>query len=310
MENEIMSADCLTPVEIREQVNLIQSVMKGVMLQDTHYGVVPGCGDKPTLLKAGAEKLALTFRLDLETDFDIVDLGNGHREYRAKTTAHSLHTGKRMGSGSGCASTQESKWRYRAENTGAEVPKAFWDSRDPVLIGGSQFSTRKIDGKWFIMHKVEHDNPADYYNTCMKMAEKRSKVACVLNVTGASDIFTQDIEDMGEVLGTQKKKASKPPVRPTQRKSETPTADKVDGKHEIVTTITDVTVKPDKNMKDRYTIYSAKDNISFSTYHTTHAETAKEVMETGEEVLVLYTSKEFKSVEYHTMEEISKVQAI
>jgi hypothetical protein len=48
--------------------------------------------------------------------------------------------------------------------------------------------------------KVEHDNPADYYNTVLKMAKKRAHVDAILTATAASDIFTQDIEDMPEVI--------------------------------------------------------------------------------------------------------------
>lgn len=38
--------------------------------------------------------------------------------------------------------------------------------------------------------------PRDVDNTLLKMAQKRALVAAVLNATGASDIFTQDTEDM------------------------------------------------------------------------------------------------------------------
>jgi hypothetical protein len=52
--------------------------------------------------------------------------------------------------------------------------------------------------------KVEHDNPADYYNTVLKMAKKRAHVDAVLTATAASDIFTQDVEDMPEVINVKK----------------------------------------------------------------------------------------------------------
>ena len=52
---------------IKAQVQLIQQVMKEVMQKDEHYGVIPGTL-KPSLLKSGAEKLCLTFRLDPQYD--------------------------------------------------------------------------------------------------------------------------------------------------------------------------------------------------------------------------------------------------
>ena len=74
MENEIVVKENkpLTAAEIRENVNLIQDVMSEVMQKDQHYGVIPGC-KKPSLFKAGAEKLSLTFRLRpiMDNDKDI-----------------------------------------------------------------------------------------------------------------------------------------------------------------------------------------------------------------------------------------------
>src|SRR3990167_9089042 len=76
----------LTALEISAGVQRIQEVMAAVMQDKVHYGTIPGCGDKPTLLKPGAEKLALTFRLrpiiDNDRDINIVERENGHREIR------------------------------------------------------------------------------------------------------------------------------------------------------------------------------------------------------------------------------------
>jgi hypothetical protein len=105
----------------------------------------------------------------------------------------------------------ETKWRYRnaePEITDKPVPKEYWElkKKDVAkaldMIGGKGFSTKKVDGNWMIAKmtggKVEYDNPADYYNTCWKMAKKRALVDAVLTVTAASDIFTQDVEEMVE----------------------------------------------------------------------------------------------------------------
>ena len=68
------------------------------------------------------------------------------------------------------------------------------------MIGGKGFSVKKVDGKgWMIARggeKTEGDNPADHYNTVLKMAKKRALVDAVLTATAASDIFTQDLEDI------------------------------------------------------------------------------------------------------------------
>lgn len=213
MENEltIYESKPWTAKDMKAQVDLIQDVMKQVMHDKEHYGVIPGCGDKPALLKPGAEKLNLTFRMAPDPETETVDLGNGHREYRVKCILRAIESGRILGAGVGSASTMETKWRFRnaePEATDKPVPKEYWDLRKKdqtkaqELIGGKGFVTVKVDNNWMIGKltgaKVEYDNPADYYNTCWKMAKKRALVDAVLTVTAASDIFTQDVDEMVE----------------------------------------------------------------------------------------------------------------
>jgi hypothetical protein len=226
--------------DLKAQVNLIQYVMRDVMKSGEHYGTIPGCGDKPALLKPGAEKLMLTFRLANDVDVETIDLHLGHREYRVKVTLYSP-TGQRLGTGVGSCSTMESKYRFRVgpmELTNKPVPKEYWDLRkeNPAkaqeIIGGRGFSAKKDDSDtWKIARqgdKVEHDNPADYYNTCLKMAKKRGLVDAVLTSTAASDIFTQDIEEDPDLYGHPEEtvkqsagtaSASSPPPQPPRQEA-------------------------------------------------------------------------------------------
>jgi hypothetical protein len=186
-----------------KQVQIIQSVMKEVMKKDEHYGVIPGT-EKPSLLKPGAEKLGLTFRLAPEYDVTVVNLPRDHREYQIRCRLYHIPTGAMVGQGVGTCSTMESKWRYLSdyEWTGRAVPKAYWDKRDIALLGGKGFVAKKnAESQWEIAKiagKVERDNPADTYNTCEKMAKKRAHVDAILTATAASDIFTQDLEEIVE----------------------------------------------------------------------------------------------------------------
>lgn len=225
MENAVarydMTQDAMTPATVVNQVQLIQHVMEKVMKENEHYGKIPGCGNKPSLLKAGAEKLSLTFRLSPSYDVNQKDLPGGHREYYVKCTLTHIPTGSVFGEGVGACSTMEAKYRFRTgevEFTGKPVPKDYWTNRDIKLIGGKGFSTKKNDdGRWEIVRageKVEHDNPADYYNTVLKMAKKRAHVDAVLTATAASDIFTQDIEDMPEVVTVKPPRLLNPRLLP------------------------------------------------------------------------------------------------
>lgn len=217
---------------VTRQVAIIQNVMKSVMKQDEHYGTIPGT-NKPSLLKPGAEKLNLVFRLRPEYQITKTELYNGHREYEVVCTLYHIPTGQSVGQGVGSATTMEGKYRFRGgekKDTGNPVPKDYWNLKktDPAkakeLIGGDGFGTAKFDGEWRICElgeKIEHDNPADYYNTVLKMAKKRAHVDAILTATAASDIFTQDTEDMTEVIpgAAEVKKESKPPIAEPQKKS-------------------------------------------------------------------------------------------
>lgn len=213
-----LTTSALDPNAMQRQINLIQQHMQRNMKEGEHFGKIPGCGDKPALLKSGAEKLCFIFQFAAEFDVKQVDLAGGHREYQVTCRLVHRPSGRLVGSGVGCCSTMESKYRFRVgagEKTSIGVPKEFWDCRadNPqkaagILkalanengIEGDKFGTAKNEsGMWVITTKgdrVEHDNPADYFNTCLKMAKKRAHVDATLTSTAASDIFAQDIEEM------------------------------------------------------------------------------------------------------------------
>lgn len=200
--------DALSIEEITGQVQLIQQVMSRVMHDGEHFGKVPGCGDKPTLLKPGAEKLAMTFRFAPRYAIQEKELRDGHREYRIVASLQSITTGRFVGEGVGVGTTMESKWRFRKAEQ-----KCPHCGRETIIKGkkeygggwicfakkggcGAKFDDEDPAIKNQNMGRVEHDNPADYYNTCLKMAKKRALVDAILTATAASDIFTQDVEDM------------------------------------------------------------------------------------------------------------------
>lgn len=204
MTHEIQTINAghqLSVDSMRSHVAIIEEITKAVMQSGMHYGAIPGCGDKPTLLQPGAQKLALAFQLSIEPEIEWHDLPNGHREYHCKCKLVSRVNGMPVGTGVGNCSTMESRYRFRTQNTGAIVPQEYWAARDPEILGGRQYSPKKVDGQWFIFEKIEHDNPADYFNTAEKMAKKRAMVDAILTCTAASDHFTQDIEDAPELYG-------------------------------------------------------------------------------------------------------------
>lgn len=221
------SENALSTVQLLGQVQLIQQVMVATMREGEHWGKIPGCGDKPALLKPGAEKLCLTFRLAPAYAVQEKDLGGDHREYQVTTTLTSILTGVFVGQGVGICSTRESKYRYRgatSEATDRPVPRGYWDLRqeNPAkaqeLIGGKGFTTKKVEGQgWMIARtgeKAENPDIPDVYNTVLKMAKKRSLVDAVLTVTAASDLFMQDLEDVSANLAAAENGTAPTPATP------------------------------------------------------------------------------------------------
>jgi hypothetical protein len=136
----------------------VLEILHTVMDEGRHYGLIPGCGDKPALFKAGAELLALTFGLAPTFTIEQANLEGGHREYRITCSLRHIASGVVLGEGVGSCSTQEKKYRIK------------YGKPNPDL--------------------------ADVYNTVLKMAKKRAQVDATLTVVGASDLLTQDIEEI------------------------------------------------------------------------------------------------------------------
>lgn len=200
--------------QMKNQVQLIQKAMSEVMQDKQHYGVVPGCGDKKVLLKPGAEKLSLLFRLAPHFEekyggrFIVTDLPGGHKTYEVHCAIVHIPTGQVYAIGVGVCSTMETKYRYRKGNPicpfcGKEsVYKSkrgegyfCWKQR------GGCGATFTIDDEQITSQKTgrcEHDNPADYYNTCAKIGKKRAYVDGIVSATACGDIFTQDLDRRDE----------------------------------------------------------------------------------------------------------------
>ena len=92
-------SSALTVEQVLGQVALIQRIMTAAMKDGEHYGRIPGCGDRPTLLKPGAEKLCLLFRLAPAYAVNERQLERGHREYRVQVTLTSIATQVTIGQG-------------------------------------------------------------------------------------------------------------------------------------------------------------------------------------------------------------------
>jgi len=195
--------------EIVARVDKIKQVQQRIMKEGVHFGVVPGTVSKPSLLKPGAELLCLTFQLDPQFTLDERHDGD-HLEVVVTCTLYHSRSGARLGSGIGSCSTRESKYAYRKSERVCPKCDAAAIIKGKAEYGGGWLCYGKKGG---CGAKFKDDDEAitgqdvgrianpdlpDLYNTVRKMACKRAHVAACLFVTGGSELFTQDIEDMGD----------------------------------------------------------------------------------------------------------------
>ena len=185
---EATAAPAMTPDALARRYNDLAELMRrNVLVDGSDYGVIPGTGDKPTLYKAGAEKLAAFFGLSIEMELvdKVEDWDGGFFYYRYRATATDRYG--RTASGEGSANSREAKYRWR------NIKEREYD---PEVHGPG----RKIQksGRYgsYVVYQVENREPFDLVNTLQKMAQKRAYVQAVLLAVGASAFFTQDVEDL------------------------------------------------------------------------------------------------------------------
>lgn len=206
----------LSVSQLKGQVEKIQQVMRSVMKEDVHYGKIPGIPQK-FLWKAGAEKLCMTFRLIPSFRIDKTVHEGGNLTYDVTCTLTHQPSGATVGEGVGSASTLEKKYRYRNEDmpTGVELPAAWWTKRDksnlPKIMKNNgvqpksaeamrkqklELAAGKVDGKFQVVYRrrIENPDPADLYNTVVKMSKKRALVDATITALAVSDMFSQDPE--------------------------------------------------------------------------------------------------------------------
>jgi hypothetical protein len=207
----------------------IKNIREEVMIEDVHYGVIPGT-NKPTLLKPGAETLCTAFALYPEFEpLDEVkewDADEPFFFFRYRCTLRSRDGRFTVGSGIGSCNSREKKYRWRTAERVCPHCKTAAIIKGKEEYGGGWLCWNKkggcgakfSDGDPTIEDQevglVPNPDIADQVNTIDKMAQKRALIAATLVAVGASEFFTQDIEDLPD-FGGARETAPKPP-QPTQ----------------------------------------------------------------------------------------------
>ena len=215
--------------QARQRRQTIVDATAQLMQEGVDYGKIPGTS-KNTLLAPGADKLCNLFGLIVcfEISKQIEDwhgesFGEPLFHYQVKCKLYRgdpTNGGVLMGEGDGSCNSWESKYRWR--NSERVCPNCGKPNiRKSKNDDGGWYCWAKLGGcgKTFAeedtritsqnVGRVANPDVYDLTNTILKMANKRAKVAAVLNATSAHEFFTQDVEDLEDLPPSE-------PLRPAR----------------------------------------------------------------------------------------------
>lgn len=195
----------MSPREALRRYEETRAFVAAVMVPNVDYGVIPGTGDKPTLLKPGAERLIELYGYQPEFEFieRTENWGDDGRApflyYIVRCRLIHRESGIVVATGIGSCNTRESKYAYRWI-----WPRDLPEGVSPKTL--KQRKTRKGD----VQYAIPNTEIGDLANTILKMAQKRAMVAAVLVACRVGGMFQQDLEDvannedlLGEEEGTR-----------------------------------------------------------------------------------------------------------
>lgn len=165
-----------SPAQIADAHKEAVAVIKNVLEEGRDYGKINGT-NRETLLKAGAERLCIAF--GSYPSFEVADTEIDHDRLNEHRSGRSYGLYRYV-----------IRCKIRLRQT-------------DEIIGEGIGSCSTLESKYI-------SRPRDCENTVLKMAEKRAFVAATLHAFGLSDRFTQDVEDMVEVVEYEEKPLTNP----------------------------------------------------------------------------------------------------
>lgn len=191
MNNEVNALSIIETVDIdnisttMNKIAQMQAVVQKTLKQGHDFGEVPGTS-KPTLLKPGGEKICMLFGLNPEYEFlqTTEDYDKEFFSYNIRCTL--FRNGQPVAQGVGSCNSKEKKYRFINVDT---IPENY--------RGASESFTDKYGRT---KYKINNPDICSLVNTILKMAKKRAFIDAVLQVASLSEVFTQDLEDMGDLI--------------------------------------------------------------------------------------------------------------
>lgn len=150
---------------LKRQRELLRGFVKSQLTDGVDFGVIPGT-PKPTLYKPGAEKIARVFMLGVRVKLVDKVLERGTENFAMFTYQAEV---------------------YSLQNDSVVIAQCDGSCNSAE----KKYATRRMKGGG----QSEATPVTDVLNTLQKMAQKRAIVGAIILATGASDFFTQDIDD-------------------------------------------------------------------------------------------------------------------
>ncbi len=216
---ELTLPDEATLVRQLNEIRRFQELVHANLVPDMDYGTIPGTGNKPTLLKPGAEKISKLLGLadHYEVMDQIEDWGKPFFHYKVRCLLISIRSGITISTGMGECNSYESKYRWRESKRKCPVCNSESIIKGKEEYGGGWLcfkkqggcgatfpdnDTRIVDQK---IGRVENEDIFSQVNTILKMAKKRAMIDAALSAGRLSDVFTQDMEDIAAFDKSEKK---------------------------------------------------------------------------------------------------------
>ena len=208
--NAIVTTEQRAIEQVTTLANIIRTLRADVLKAGTDYGVIPGTGDKPTLLLPGMEKLMRALRLRPEyvllTAHEDFDKPLFHYRYECRMVE--VDSGLTVSTAIGSANSYEGKWRYRKASR--VCPSCGKDTiiKGKAEYGGGWICFAKKGGcgaKFAETAKEITDQPEgrqvnedifDQINTIDKIAQKRALSSAIKGAANVSEFFTVDLDDL------------------------------------------------------------------------------------------------------------------
>jgi hypothetical protein len=210
-----------------ERFKVLRQFTREVMRDGVDFGVIPGTGGKPTLLKPGAEKLCTLFGLHVEDPELVVAVedwtGVGHGgepffyyQVRQKLTRAGVVIASQLAS----CNSWEKKYRWRQQERkcprcGAEAIRFSKDRPEWYCwrrVGGCGATFPRDHEPIAAQKQTRVPNPDifDQVNTILKVGTKRALIAATLVAVNASEFYTADLEDLAEPEVIEERPAPRP----------------------------------------------------------------------------------------------------